>query len=127
MALESSEIPTYGIALSGGGHRERTFARALLYLCDVGCNRHVRVVASVSGGSLLNGFVASIGVPFSEMTGDEFERHASRLAATTAGRPRWWFAAALSSVLYSLLCLLLALAILDTWIALPRCVCRMAY
>jgi hypothetical protein len=48
-----------GIALSGGGHRATLFTLgALLYLVDSGANQRVSAVASVSGGSITNGYVA---------------------------------------------------------------------
>ena len=49
-----------GVALSGGGHRAALFSLgALLYLADVGKNRDVVCVSSVSGGSLTNGFLSA--------------------------------------------------------------------
>jgi predicted acylesterase/phospholipase RssA len=48
-----------GIALSGGGHRSTIWgAGVLLYLADAGRHADVGVIASVSGGSILNGVVA---------------------------------------------------------------------
>jgi predicted acylesterase/phospholipase RssA len=48
-----------GVAISGGGHRASLFGLgALLYLADAGQNVDVVSIASVSGGSLTNGFVA---------------------------------------------------------------------
>jgi subtilisin family serine protease/predicted acylesterase/phospholipase RssA len=48
-----------GIALSGGGHRASLFGLGvLLYLADAERNHDVRSIASVSGGSLTNGYVA---------------------------------------------------------------------
>lgn len=48
-----------GVALSGGGHRATMWALgALLYLVDVGRNRDVVAISSVSGGSIANGVVA---------------------------------------------------------------------
>lgn len=48
-----------GVALSGGGHRAALFGLgALLYLVDAGKNRDVESIASVSGGSLTNGYIA---------------------------------------------------------------------
>jgi hypothetical protein len=47
------------IALSGGGHRATLFALgALLALVDRGLNKRVVQIASVSGGSITNAFVA---------------------------------------------------------------------
>jgi hypothetical protein len=48
-----------GIALSGGGHRATLFGLgALLATVDLGVNERVVQISSVSGGSLLNGFLA---------------------------------------------------------------------
>jgi hypothetical protein len=48
----------FGVALSGGGARAAAFALgALLYLVDSGLNRRTRVISSVSGASITNGFV----------------------------------------------------------------------
>src|SRR5947208_1232989 len=50
------------LALSGGGHRASLFALgALLYLVDAKKNAFVDSIASVSGGSLTNGFIAQTG------------------------------------------------------------------
>lgn len=51
-----------GLALSGGGHRATLFSLGpLLYLADVGKNSEVRSIASVSGGSISNGYLAQAG------------------------------------------------------------------
>jgi hypothetical protein len=48
-----------GIAISGGGHRASLFGLgALLYLADAGKSADVTSIASVSGGSLTNAYVA---------------------------------------------------------------------
>jgi predicted acylesterase/phospholipase RssA len=48
-----------GIALSGGGHRAAMWAAGvLIYFADVGHNREVRTISSVSGGSITNGVIA---------------------------------------------------------------------
>jgi hypothetical protein len=48
-----------GVALSGGGHRASFFGLgALLYLGDAGKLPQVTSIASVSGGSLTNGYIA---------------------------------------------------------------------
>jgi predicted acylesterase/phospholipase RssA len=48
-----------GVALSGGGHRASLFGLgALLYLGDAGKLPQVTSIASVSGGSLTNGYLA---------------------------------------------------------------------
>jgi hypothetical protein len=51
-------VRNFGVALSGGGVRAAAFALgALLYLVDSGVNKRVRVISSVSGASITNGFV----------------------------------------------------------------------
>lgn len=50
---------TTSIALSGGGHRASLFGLGvLLYLADHGENKRVSSIASVSGGSITNGYLA---------------------------------------------------------------------
>lgn len=52
-------MPRVAVALSGGGHRAALFGLgALLYLTDSQENREVESIASVSGGSLTNGYIA---------------------------------------------------------------------
>ena len=47
------------VAISGGGHRASLFGLgALLYLADAGVNKSVTSMASVSGGSITNGYIA---------------------------------------------------------------------
>lgn len=51
--------PILALALSGGGHRASLFTLgALMYVVDAGRQRDTTSIASVSGGSLTNGFVA---------------------------------------------------------------------
>ena len=48
-----------GVALSGGGHRAAVFSLgALLYMVDARVSPNVTTISSVSGGSLLNGYLA---------------------------------------------------------------------
>jgi predicted acylesterase/phospholipase RssA len=63
-----------GVAMSGGGHRAALFAAgAMMYLVDAGKNVDMTSVASVSGGSLTNGFIAqSMDLP--SVTPDEFDK-----------------------------------------------------
>ena len=68
-----------GVCLSGGGHRAALFGLgALLYIVDAGLNSRVRSIASVSGGSLLNAFVAQECDFGEENCKDKFERVAQR-------------------------------------------------
>jgi hypothetical protein len=53
-------VPSWSIAISGGGHRASLFGLgALMYLADSGLNAEVTSIASVSGGSLTNGYVGA--------------------------------------------------------------------
>ena len=57
--LGVEDMPRVAVAISGGGHRAALFGLgALLYLADCGKSREVESIASVSGGSLANGYVA---------------------------------------------------------------------
>jgi predicted acylesterase/phospholipase RssA len=54
--------PSLGIALSGGGIRAALFSLgAMLYMCHSGLRRRVRVITSVSGGSITNAALVSAG------------------------------------------------------------------
>ncbi|WP_165546468.1 patatin-like phospholipase family protein [Kribbella soli] len=65
---------TLGVALSGGGVRAAFYALGgLMYLVRSGLNRKVRLVSSVSGGSIVNVAVAMAG-DFSESDPKEFDR-----------------------------------------------------
>ena len=74
------------VALSGGGHRATLFGLGvLLYLVDAGKNRTVNSVASVSGGSLTNGYVAQ-GVDYATVPSQDFWRLAGELTTQIARR-----------------------------------------
>jgi predicted acylesterase/phospholipase RssA len=74
------------VALSGGGHRACLFAiGVLLYLVDVGRNRDVTSIASVSGGSLTNGVVAQ-SLDFTSTTPEELESALARLVSGVTQR-----------------------------------------
>lgn len=78
------------VALSGGGHRAALFGLGvLLYLVDAEKNRSVTSVASVSGGSLTNGYVAQ-GVDYSNVKSDDFWRLARALTAQIGRRGTLW-------------------------------------
>lgn len=59
--MPPEETPaTIAVALSGGGHRATLFGLGvLLALVDRGLNRRISQIASVSGGSIVNGFIAT--------------------------------------------------------------------
>lgn len=60
MASGTRDRADIGVALSGGGHRAALFtAGALMALVDMGANIRVVSVASVSGGSITNGLIAT--------------------------------------------------------------------
>ena len=84
-----------GIAISGGGHRATLYSLGgLAYLADAGLNKSVVAIASVSGGSITNGYLAllehSCGKPYNKMTGAEFAAAANRLLTCVAGAPTVW-------------------------------------
>jgi len=48
------------VSLSGGGHRATLFGLGVLIaLVDRGLNKRVKQIASVSGGSIVNAFIAT--------------------------------------------------------------------
>jgi hypothetical protein len=56
---QDAQSVSLSVALSGGGHRASLFGLGvLLYLADVGRNNDVTSIASVSGGSITNGYLA---------------------------------------------------------------------
>jgi hypothetical protein len=66
-------VPSWSVAISGGGHRASLFGLgALLYLADSGLNADVTSIASVSGGSLTNGYVGAH-LDYATITGPHFE------------------------------------------------------
>jgi hypothetical protein len=75
-----------GVAISGGGHRATVFGLgALLALSDLGLNKRVASVASVSGGSVANG-IAMTDIDFGTATAEEFEAHIAPKLAAIANR-----------------------------------------
>src|SRR5437867_3603803 len=75
-----------GVAMSGGGHRAAMFGLgALMYLADSGQNREVTSIASVSGGSLTNGYVA-LTVDYAGLDGPGFEAAVRPFARQIAQR-----------------------------------------
>jgi predicted acylesterase/phospholipase RssA len=108
-----------GVALSGGGHRASLFGLgALLYLADSGKSREVTSIASVSGGSLTNGFVAQeaarAGTDFSRMSPQEFRAVAATLAAQVARGGTLW-ATPLTRLYVVLLALVGLAVVVGTW------------
>ncbi|HJU91290.1 MAG TPA: patatin-like phospholipase family protein [Pyrinomonadaceae bacterium] len=83
----NSNGKSLAVSMSGGGHRATLFVLgALMYLVDAKANTYVTSIASVSGGSLTNGFVGQ-NLNFRETDGDEFRsRVASPLATQIANK-----------------------------------------
>ncbi|HJP92328.1 MAG TPA: patatin-like phospholipase family protein [Pyrinomonadaceae bacterium] len=75
-------VTSLAVTLSGGGHRATLFALgALLYLVDSQANANVTSIASVSGGSITNGFVGQT-LNFRKTNGDEFRARVAKPLAT---------------------------------------------
>src|SRR5262245_51555324 len=75
-----------GVALSGGGVRASLASLgALLYVVDVGINEEVGTIASVSGGSITNAFVAQE-CDFRTATPETFDPIAKKLAVAIVHR-----------------------------------------
>src|SRR4030095_9244392 len=94
-----------GLAISGGGHRATAYALGvLLYLVDTGLNQKIHTVTSVSGGSILNAFIAllrSAGgqkVSFKSFGPGEFDKYAAQLASLISGNRLIWFVSIVSSI-----------------------------
>lgn len=76
-------MDSLGVSLSGGGHRAALFGLgALTYLADAGANRQVCSVASVSGGSMANAYLAQE-VDYSAVDGHDLRE---RVVAPLAGQ-----------------------------------------
>jgi len=77
------------VALSGGGYRASLFGLGvLLYLVDAQKNREVTSVASVSGGSITNAYVAQL-KKYQERDSQEFWESVRPLAQTIAHKTLW--------------------------------------
>ncbi|MFB3738018.1 MAG: hypothetical protein ACE14W_03515 [Candidatus Velamenicoccus archaeovorus] len=104
-----------GVAISGGGHRASLFGLgALLYLADSGKNHQVRLIASVSGGSLTNGSVAQ-SVDFRAVQAGQFEE-ALRPFAHRLAQSGTFMDAPLTLRYRNVLLLTLALAAGPAWL-----------
>ena len=79
-------VPEIAVALSGGGHRASLFGLGvLLALVDLGLNRQVTYISSVSGGSITNAFVGTQ-CAFDRQTRETFDPVAQRLAGVIVNR-----------------------------------------
>jgi len=103
------------VALSGGGHRAALFGLGvLLYLVDADKHRSVTSVASVSGGSLTNGYVAQ-SVDYASVTSEEFWDLARRLTTQIGRRGTLW-AAPLTWVYLALLGVAALATLVGVWL-----------
>ena len=99
------------VALSGGGHRATLFGLGvLLYLADAGKNREVTNIASVSGGSITNGFVAQQ-LDFATCSKEDFEKEVGAPLAEQIAQRGTLFAP-LATKLYLIVLVLSSLATL---------------
>jgi len=100
---ENSPVKSLAIAMSGGGHRATLFVLgALMYLVDAKANASVTSIASVSGGSLTNGFVGQA-LNFRETDGDEFRKRVASPLATQIAKSGTLFAPLLTKIYVVLL------------------------
>jgi predicted acylesterase/phospholipase RssA len=104
-------VSRIAVALSGGGHRATLFGLGvLLYLADAGKNTAVGSIASVSGGSLTNGYVAQE-LDYRSSSAADFWALAARLTGQIGRRGTLW-----ASPLTWIYVVLLALGALATFI-----------
>jgi thiol-disulfide isomerase/thioredoxin len=98
-----SHVKSLAVALSGGGHRATLFVLgALMYLVDAKANADVTSIASVSGGSLTNGFVGQT-LNFRETDGAEFRARVASPLATQIAKHGTLFAPLLSKLYLAVL------------------------
>lgn len=114
MTATIGRMTTISISLSGGGHRASLFGLgALMYLVDAGKGREVSSVASVSGGSITNAFVA-YSVDIASATSGEFRERIKPLTHQLA-RKGTLFAAPLTKVYLVVVALAAAAAFVLPW------------
>jgi predicted acylesterase/phospholipase RssA len=102
------------VALSGGGHRAALFGLgALLYLVDAGKNREVGSIASVSGGSLTNAYIAQ-SIDYRDPDPARFREQIAPFARQMAQKGTVWPPSALT-VAYLLLLVVVALGLIAVW------------
>lgn len=106
------------VALSGGGHRATLFGLgALLYLADAGQGPRLGSIASISGGSLANGYLG-LRCDLTTATPQDVRSHAGALAHQVARRGTLW-AAPLSWAYCALVVAVLVGAGVLTWVLGP--------
>jgi hypothetical protein len=99
----NSQVKSLAVSMSGGGHRATLFVLgALMYLVDAKANAHVSSIASVSGGSLTNGFVGQT-LNFKETDGSEFRKRVASPLATQIAKSGTLFAPLFTKVYLLLL------------------------
>jgi predicted acylesterase/phospholipase RssA len=104
------------LALSGGGHRATIFTLgALMYVVDAGRAQDTSSIASVSGGSLTNGFVAQT-LDFRGATKDAFEQQVVKPLASQIAQRGTLYVPWLSKLYLLLLGLGFAAAFLPIWL-----------
>ncbi len=107
-------MSSIGVALSGGGHRAGLFGLGvLLYLVDAGKNPDVGSIASVSGGSLTNGFIAQR-LDYRTTSPDAFRDAVRPLARRLAKTGTVW-PPSLATAGYLVVVLASALALVGVW------------
>lgn len=93
MVVKGGAVTRVGVAFSGGGHRAWVWAAGLLlYLADAGRNGDVGAIASVSGGSIINGVVAQQ-MDYRQARANEVRtawRRASGTTPRSTSGPRPW-------------------------------------
>ncbi len=104
------------LALSGGGHRATIFTLgALMYVVDAGRAQDTSSIASVSGGSLTNGFIAQT-LDFGAVTKDAFEQQVVKPLASQIAQRGTLYVPWLSKLYLLLLGLGFAAAFLPIWL-----------
>jgi predicted acylesterase/phospholipase RssA len=77
-------VESIGVALSGGGSRAALYSLGvLIYLVHAGLNDRVRLISSVSGGSIVNAAL-SLTKDYSRLSSEEFDEIAGVLASRLA-------------------------------------------
>ena len=101
--------------MSGGGHRATLFVLgALMYLVDAKANADVTSIASVSGGSLTNGFVGQ-NLNFRETNGTEFRQRVASPLATQIAKSGTLFAPLLTKIYIAFLVIGGLVALVGPW------------
>jgi len=117
-AQDNSQPASLAVSLSGGGHRATIFALgALMYLVDAKANVRVTSIASVSGGSLTNGFVGQT-LDFRSADGPTFRQRVASPLATQIAKSGTLFAPLLTK-LYLALLIVGAVLVFATFAVVP--------